>query len=57
MKTVTEQHGYKIQFNGGKTYFLTTVHGDCIATAPTKLRIKNALKKTLKCVNKEFKDF
>lgn len=54
MEIVTNQHGYKVEFNGSKTWFLSDINNDCYGHFSTKRKAINALKRTLKYANLEF---
>ena len=48
METIIESNGYKVEYNGGATYFLIDSTGECYGTYGTERKAKNALKRTLK---------
>ncbi len=51
MKTLIHFNGYKIEFNGSRTYFLSNIF-DCVGTFNTLRQAKNAMNRRLKCENK-----
>lgn len=55
MTIVTSQHGYKVEFNGSSTWFLSDCHDDCYGHFSTERKAINALKRTLKYANLEYK--
>ena len=48
MTTITETKGFKIEFNGSKTYFVTDEHGQVWARTETLKTATNKLNKILK---------
>ena len=47
MTTITETKGFKIEFNGSKTYFVTDEHGQVWARTETLRTATNKLNKIL----------
>ena len=47
MTTITETKGFKIEFNGGKTYFVTDEHGQVWFSTDTEKKATNKLNKIL----------
>lgn len=47
MRTIKEIKGFKIEFNGGKTYFVTDEHGEVLAITGTLRTATNKLNKIL----------
>ena len=47
MTTITETNGFKIEFNGSKTYFVTDEHGQVLARTETLRTATNKLNKIL----------
>ena len=48
METIYKNKGYKIEFNGSSTYFITDKFEDCIFRTNTERKAKNFLNKVLK---------
>jgi hypothetical protein len=53
MITIIETNGYKITFNGSRTYFVTDSADQCYLATTTLRKAKNRLNSVLKCVNLE----
>ena len=47
MTTITETKGFKIEFNGSKTYFVTDEHGQVWFSTDTEKKATNKLNKIL----------
>jgi hypothetical protein len=47
METITETKGFKIEFNGSKTYFVTDNQGDVWFSTDTLKKATNRLNKIL----------
>lgn len=47
MKTIKEQNGFKIVFNGGHTYMVIDSNGDCWSATDTLRKANNKLNKIL----------
>lgn len=54
MQVITQSNcqEFRIEFNGGKTYFVTDCHGDCWGTFPTERKARNAFAHILKAQGK-----
>ncbi|MCK4891532.1 MAG: hypothetical protein KAS78_02575 [Candidatus Pacebacteria bacterium] len=48
MTIIKQIHGYKVEFNGSQTYFLSDSTGSCYGSYPTERKAINALNRTLK---------
>lgn len=48
METIREKKGFKIEFNGSTTYFITDEHGDVWDRVDTERKANNRLNKILK---------
>lgn len=48
MKTVRQENGYTIEFNGSSTYFVTDDTDTCIFATDTERKANNFLNSTLK---------
>ena len=48
MKTIKEQNGFKIEFNGKNTYFITDSNGDVWDRTDTERKANNRFNKILK---------
>lgn len=48
MKTIKEQNGFKIEFNGSCTYFITDCNGDVWDMVDTERKANNRFNKILK---------
>lgn len=47
MTTIAKQNGFKIEFNGSSTYFITDENGDVWGRKDTERKAKNLFKKVL----------